>query len=130
MAKEFVACQNDDSPGVLILSPFAGAGGLMHEALMVSYFEVVVVIVVVVIVVVVFYIVLTCQNDDIPGVLILSPFVRGGGLMQKALMVSYIGAVFVVNGVVDVFDVARSMKIRKFSFFHPSRELVDLCTKP
>ncbi len=112
MAKEFVACQNDDSPGVLILSPFAGAGGLMHEALMVSYFEVVVVIVVVVIVVVVFvvvvivvvvivvvvivvvvivvlvivvvvivvvfYIVLTCQNHGSPGVLILSPFVRGG----------------------------------------------------
>ena len=71
-----------------------------------------------------------CQNDDSPGVLILSPFAGAGGLMHEALMVSYIGAVFVVNGVVDVFDVARSMKIRKFSFFHPSRELVDLCTKP
>ena len=28
VAKEFVACQTDDNPGVLILSPFAGAGGL------------------------------------------------------------------------------------------------------
>ena len=27
VAKEYVACQNDDNPGVLILSPFAGAGG-------------------------------------------------------------------------------------------------------
>jgi trehalose-6-phosphate synthase len=48
VAKEFVACQNDDSPGVLILSPFAGAGGLMHEALMVSYIGTVVVVNVVV----------------------------------------------------------------------------------
>ncbi len=31
-----MACQKDESPGVLILSPFAGAGGLMHEALMVT----------------------------------------------------------------------------------------------
>ncbi len=36
VAKEFVACQNDDDPGVLILSPFAGAGGLMQEALQVN----------------------------------------------------------------------------------------------
>ena len=27
VAKEFVACQDDNDPGVLILSPFAGAGG-------------------------------------------------------------------------------------------------------
>ena len=27
VAKEFVASQDDDNPGVLILSPFAGAGG-------------------------------------------------------------------------------------------------------
>ena len=36
VAKEFVACQDDDDPGVLILSPFAGAGGIMQEALQVS----------------------------------------------------------------------------------------------
>ena len=35
VAKEFVACQDDDDPGVLILSPFAGAGGIMQEALQV-----------------------------------------------------------------------------------------------
>ena len=35
VAKEFVACQSDADPGVLILSPFAGAGGIMHEALQV-----------------------------------------------------------------------------------------------
>ena len=40
VAKEFVACQDDDDPGVLILSPFAGAGGIMQEALQVSaHFE-------------------------------------------------------------------------------------------
>ena len=39
VAKEFVACQTDDNPGVLILSPFAGAGGLMHEALMANPYE-------------------------------------------------------------------------------------------
>ena len=27
VAKEFVASQDDNDPGVLILSPFAGAGG-------------------------------------------------------------------------------------------------------
>ena len=32
VAKEFVACRIG-SPGVLILSPFAGAGEMMHEAL-------------------------------------------------------------------------------------------------
>ena len=37
VAKEFVACQDDDDPGVLILSPFAGAGGIMQEALQVSH---------------------------------------------------------------------------------------------
>ena len=36
VAKEFVACQDDDDPGVLILSPFAGAGGIMQEALQVG----------------------------------------------------------------------------------------------
>ena len=32
-AKEFVACQTEDHPGVLILLPFAGAGKTMHEDL-------------------------------------------------------------------------------------------------
>jgi hypothetical protein len=36
-SQEFVACQDDRDPGVLILSPFAGAGGLMQEALQVSH---------------------------------------------------------------------------------------------
>lgn len=36
VAKEFVACQDEEDPGVLILSPFAGAGPLMQEALQVS----------------------------------------------------------------------------------------------
>jgi len=40
VAKEFVACQNDEDPGVLILSPFAGAGGIMQEALQVNPYEV------------------------------------------------------------------------------------------
>ena len=39
VAKEFVACQGDDDPGVLILSPFAGAGGIMQEALQVRTFK-------------------------------------------------------------------------------------------
>lgn len=39
VAKEFVACQDDNNPGVLVLSPFAGAGGLMHEALMANPYE-------------------------------------------------------------------------------------------
>ena len=39
VAKEFVACRTRD-PGVLILSPFAGAGGMMHEALLVNPYEV------------------------------------------------------------------------------------------
>ena len=30
VAKEFVASQDDDNPGVLILSPFAGAGGRLR----------------------------------------------------------------------------------------------------
>jgi trehalose 6-phosphate synthase/phosphatase len=38
VAKEFVACQIED-PGVLILSPFAGAGEMMHEALIVNPYE-------------------------------------------------------------------------------------------
>jgi len=40
VAKEFVACQDENDPGVLILSPFAGAGGLMQEALQVNPYEV------------------------------------------------------------------------------------------
>ena len=40
VAKEFVACQPEQDPGVLILSPFAGAGGLMQEALQVNPYEV------------------------------------------------------------------------------------------
>lgn len=39
VAKEFVACQIRE-PGVLILSPFAGAGGMMHEALLVNPYEI------------------------------------------------------------------------------------------
>ena len=39
VAKEFVACQPDQDPGVLILSPFAGAGGIMLEALQVNPYE-------------------------------------------------------------------------------------------
>ncbi|KAK7078119.1 alpha,alpha-trehalose-phosphate synthase (UDP-forming) [Halocaridina rubra] len=38
VAKEFVACQTGE-PGVLILSPFAGAGSSMHEALLVNPYE-------------------------------------------------------------------------------------------
>jgi len=38
VAKEFVACRTKE-PGVLVLSPFAGAGGMMHEALMVNPYE-------------------------------------------------------------------------------------------
>ncbi|ODN04256.1 Bifunctional trehalose-6-phosphate synthase/phosphatase [Orchesella cincta] len=38
VAKEFVACQIKE-PGVLILSPFAGAGEMMHEALSVNPYE-------------------------------------------------------------------------------------------
>lgn len=38
VAKEFVACQIN-TPGVLILSPFAGAGSTMHEALLVNPYE-------------------------------------------------------------------------------------------
>merc|ERR1719150_3596426 len=39
VAKEFVACRTC-RPGVLILSPFAGAGSQMHEALLVNPYEV------------------------------------------------------------------------------------------
>lgn len=38
VAKEFVACQTRE-PGVLVLSPFAGAGVTMQEALMVNPYE-------------------------------------------------------------------------------------------
>ncbi len=40
VAKEYVACQIHPTPGVLILSPFAGAGGTMTEALLVNPYEV------------------------------------------------------------------------------------------
>jgi len=40
VAKEFVACQQDSDPGVLILSPFAGSGLIMQEALQVNPYEV------------------------------------------------------------------------------------------
>jgi len=39
VAKEFVACRTKE-PGVLVLSPFAGAGGMMHEALLVNPYEI------------------------------------------------------------------------------------------
>ncbi|XP_071743479.1 uncharacterized protein [Lepeophtheirus salmonis] len=39
VGKEFVASQKDADPGVLILSPFAGAGNIMHEALMANPYE-------------------------------------------------------------------------------------------
>jgi trehalose 6-phosphate synthase/phosphatase len=39
VAKEFVACRTRD-PGVLILSPFAGAAGMMREALLVNPYEI------------------------------------------------------------------------------------------
>ena len=38
-SKEFVACRTEQ-PGVLILSPFAGAGEMMHEALSVNPYEI------------------------------------------------------------------------------------------
>lgn len=39
VAKEFVACQINEPPGVLIVSPFAGAGETMHEALLCNPYE-------------------------------------------------------------------------------------------
>jgi trehalose-6-phosphate synthase len=39
VAKEFVACQINQPPGVLIVSPFAGAGETMHEALICNPYE-------------------------------------------------------------------------------------------
>ncbi|XP_072939133.1 uncharacterized protein Tps1 isoform X2 [Epargyreus clarus] len=39
VAKEFVACQINKPPGVLIVSPFAGAGEMMHEALICNPYE-------------------------------------------------------------------------------------------
>nr|APD15513.1 trehalose-6-phosphate synthase [Ostrinia furnacalis] len=39
VAKEFVACQINMPPGVLIVSPFAGAGEMMHEALICNPYE-------------------------------------------------------------------------------------------
>ena len=38
VAKEYVACQVEE-PGVLILSPFTGAGETMHEALIANPLE-------------------------------------------------------------------------------------------
>lgn len=40
VAKEFVACQINEPPGVLIVSPFAGAGETMHEALLLNPYEI------------------------------------------------------------------------------------------
>lgn len=40
VAKEFVACQINNPPGVLIVSPFAGAGEMMHEALICNPYEI------------------------------------------------------------------------------------------
>lgn len=40
VAKEFVACQINTPPGVLIVSPFAGAGETMHEALICNPYEI------------------------------------------------------------------------------------------
>lgn len=40
VAKEFVACQIRSPPGVLIVSPFAGAGEMMHEALLCNPYEI------------------------------------------------------------------------------------------
>ena len=40
VAKEFVACQINNDPGVLIVSPFAGAGEMMHEALICNPYEI------------------------------------------------------------------------------------------
>ncbi len=39
VAKEFVACQIEE-PGVLILSPFAGAGETMQEALVINPYKI------------------------------------------------------------------------------------------
>ena len=39
VAKEFVACQIEE-PGVLILSPFAGAGETMQEALIINPYKI------------------------------------------------------------------------------------------
>ena len=40
VAKEFVACQINKPPGVLVVSPFAGAGETMHEALICNPYEI------------------------------------------------------------------------------------------
>ncbi|XP_026465717.1 alpha,alpha-trehalose-phosphate synthase [UDP-forming]-like isoform X3 [Ctenocephalides felis] len=40
VAKEFVACQIRRPPGVLVVSPFAGAGEMMHEALVCNPYEI------------------------------------------------------------------------------------------
>ena len=39
VAKEFVAAQDPEDPGVLVLSRFAGAAGELHEALMVNPYD-------------------------------------------------------------------------------------------
>jgi trehalose-6-phosphate synthase len=40
VAKEFVACQINQPPGVLIVSPFSGAGETMHESLICNPYEI------------------------------------------------------------------------------------------
>ncbi|MCY3638959.1 MAG: trehalose-6-phosphate synthase, partial [Chloroflexi bacterium] len=40
VAKEFVAAQSEDSPGVLVLSRFAGAASTMHDAVIVNPYDI------------------------------------------------------------------------------------------
>lgn len=40
VAKEFVACQVNKPPGVLVISPFAGAAEQMEEALICNPYEI------------------------------------------------------------------------------------------
>jgi trehalose 6-phosphate synthase len=40
VAKEYVAAQNPDDPGVLILSKFAGAASILPEALLVNPYDI------------------------------------------------------------------------------------------
>jgi trehalose 6-phosphate synthase/phosphatase len=40
VAKEFVACQLNQPPGILIVSLLAGAGETMHEALICNPYEI------------------------------------------------------------------------------------------
>ncbi|CAG0898881.1 unnamed protein product, partial [Darwinula stevensoni] len=86
VAKEYVACQVD-KPGVLILSPFAGAGETMHEALLVMDSSVALVTPLRDGMNLVAKEYVACQVDK-PGVLILSPFAGAGETMHEALLVN------------------------------------------